>query len=107
MSSNCLVFHTSVGISSSPAAFLFFYLFFFSKTESSKPTRKNKTVETALRKPTRKPTEKTHEPITRIISKHLDIKLGPFTQEELDSVLRKIKNRKAAGLDEIGSYFTV
>ena len=43
----------------------------------------------------------THEPITRIISKQLDIKLGPFTQEELDSVLRKIKNRKAAGLDEI------
>ena len=41
------------------------------------------------------------EPITRIISKQLDIKLGPFTQGELDSVLRKIKNRKAAGLDEI------
>ena len=39
-----------------------------------------------------------HEPITRIISKQLDIKLG---QEELDSVLRKIKNKKAAGLDEI------
>ena len=31
----------------------------------------------------------------------MDIKLGPFTQEELDSVLRKIKNRKAAGLEEI------
>ena len=30
----------------------------------------------------------------------LDIKLGPFTKE-LDSVLKKIKNRKAAGLDEI------
>ena len=43
----------------------------------------------------------THETITRIISKQLDIKLGPFTQEELDSVLRKIKNRKVAGLDEI------
>ena len=43
----------------------------------------------------------TQEPITRIISKQLDIKLGPFTKEELDSVLRKIKNRKAAGLDEI------
>ena len=43
----------------------------------------------------------TLEPITRIISKQLDIKLGPFTKEELDSVLRKIKNRKAAGLDEI------
>ena len=37
----------------------------------------------------------------RIISKELDIKLGQFTQEELDSVLRKIKNRKAAGLNEI------
>ena len=31
----------------------------------------------------------------------MDIKLGPFTQEELDSILRKIKNRKAAGLDKI------
>ena len=47
------------------------------------------------------PPEVSHEPITRIISKQLDIKLGPFTQEELDSVLRKIKNRKAAGLDKI------
>ena len=47
------------------------------------------------------PSKVTHEPITRIISKQLDIKLGPFTQEELDSVLRKIKNRKAAGLDKI------
>ena len=47
------------------------------------------------------PPKVTHEPITRIISKQLDIKLGLFTQEELDSVLRKIKNRKAAGLDKI------
>ena len=47
------------------------------------------------------PSKVTHEPINRIISKQLDIKLGPFTQEELDSVLRKIKNRKPAGLDEI------
>ena len=39
--------------------------------------------------------------MTRIINKQFDIKLGPFTQVELDSVLRKIKNRKAAGLDEI------
>ena len=45
--------------------------------------------------------EFTHEPNTRIISKQLDIKIGPFTEEELDSVLRKIKNRKAAGLDKI------
>ena len=47
------------------------------------------------------PPKVTNEPITRIISKQLDIKLGPFTKEELDSVLRKVKNRKAAGLDEI------
>ena len=45
------------------------------------------------------PPKVTHEPVTRIISKQLDIKLGLFTLEELDSVLRKIKNRKAAGLD--------
>ena len=36
------------------------------------------------------PPKVTHEPITRIISKQLDIKLGPFTPEELNSVLRKI-----------------
>ena len=47
------------------------------------------------------PPKVTHEPIIRKISKQLDIKLGLFTQEELNSVLRKIKNRKAAGLDEI------
>ena len=46
------------------------------------------------------PPKVTHEPITRIICKQLDIKLGQFTLE-LDSVLRKIKNRKAAGLNEI------
>ena len=43
----------------------------------------------------------TQDPITRIISKQLDIKLGLITKEELDSVLRKIKNRKTSGLDEI------
>ena len=47
------------------------------------------------------PPKVTNEPITKIINKQLDIKLGPFTKEELDSVLRKIKNRKAAGLDGI------
>ena len=47
------------------------------------------------------PPKVTHEPITRIISEQLDIKLGLFTHEELHSVLRKILNSKAAGLDEI------
>ena len=47
------------------------------------------------------PPKVTNEPITRIISKQLGIKLGQFTQEELDPVLRKIRNRKAAGLDEM------
>ena len=35
------------------------------------------------------PPKVTHEPITRIISKQLDIKLGPFTQEKFNSALRK------------------
>ena len=37
------------------------------------------------------PPKITDEPITRIISKQLDIKLGPFNKEELDSVLKKLK----------------
>ena len=41
------------------------------------------------------------EPITKILCDQLDIKLEPFTQEELDAVLRKINNSKAAGLNEI------
>ena len=47
------------------------------------------------------PPKVTHEPITRIISKQLDIKLRPFTVEELWSALGKIKNRNAVGLHEI------
>ena len=37
----------------------------------------------------------------RIMNKQLDIKLGSLTQEEIDSVLRKNKNWKVVGLDEI------
>ena len=36
----------------------------------------------------------------KIINNQLDIKLGQFTQEH-DVVLRKIKSRKAAGLNKI------
>ena len=35
------------------------------------------------------------EPITKIISNQLDIKVGQFTREELDSVLRKLKKQKS------------
>ena len=41
------------------------------------------------------------KPITKIIDCQLNIKLGQFTQEELDVVLTKIKNRKTVSLDEI------
>ena len=41
------------------------------------------------------------KPIMKIINNELDIKLGQFTQEELNVVLIKITNRKAASLDEI------
>ena len=36
-----------------------------------------------------------------IVSNQLDIKLGQFMQEKIDIVLRKIKNRKTAGFDDI------
>ena len=48
-----------------------------------------------------KPRKVTYETITKIIGNQLDIKLGQFTLEELDSVLLKMKTTKAAGLDEI------
>ena len=48
-----------------------------------------------------KPPKLTDETITKIISNQLDIKLGQFTQEKLDLVQRKIKNRKAIGLDDM------
>ena len=47
-----------------------------------------------------KPLKVMHEPIMKIISNQLGIKLGQFKQEELYSVQRKIKNNKAAGFDE-------
>ena len=68
-------------------------------TESYQPRRTNTTMETSFWESTQKPPKSPHELITRIIRKQLDIKLGQFTLEELDSVLRKIKNRKAAGLE--------
>ena len=40
-------------------------------------------------------------PIIEIINILLNIKLGQFTEEELNVILTKIKSRKAAGLDEI------
>ena len=43
----------------------------------------------------------TDEPITKMINYQLDIKLGQFAQEELDVVLIKTKDRRAACLDEI------
>ena len=43
----------------------------------------------------------TDKPITKIINNQLDIKLGQFTQKELDVARTKFKNRKATGLNEI------
>ena len=41
------------------------------------------------------------QPIQPIISEELNIKKGPFSADELEVVLKKTKNRKAAGLDDI------
>ena len=48
-----------------------------------------------------KPPKVTDKSIMKIDNYQLDIKLGQFTQDKLDIVLTKIKNRKAASLDEI------
>ena len=42
----------------------------------------------------------TDRPLTKIVNNKLDIKPGQFIKKELNVVLAKIKNRKAAGLDE-------
>ena len=41
------------------------------------------------------------QPIQQIIDNELPIKKGPFSEEELETVLKKLKNKKAPGLDEI------
>ena len=43
----------------------------------------------------------TNKPIMKIINCQLEIKIGQFTQEQLNEVLRKIKDWKAAGFDKI------
>ena len=47
------------------------------------------------------PPKITDKNIQKISNSQLDIKLGHFTIDELETVLRAIKNRKAAGLDEV------
>ena len=39
--------------------------------------------------------------IEKCIEHELEIKTGPFNEPKLDLVLKKLKNKKAAGLDEI------
>ena len=49
------------------------------------------------------PPKTTDEHIQKVINDQLDVKLGDFMQRELDAALKKkkIKSRKAAGLEEI------
>ena len=47
------------------------------------------------------PAKITDKPTEKIIYSQLDNKLGQFTEEKLFVVLKKIKSRKAAGLDDI------
>ena len=51
--------------------------------------------------------EITDKPIHTIINDELDIKLRQFTEEEPDTVLKKIKIRKAAVLYEIPLRFGI
>ena len=49
-----------------------------------------------------KPTNNGNDHYKTILHK-LDIKLGPFTTNEIDIAIKNIKNGKATGLDEIPS----
>ena len=71
------------------------------QTVSYHARRTSTPVETTFRDCTRKTSKSYAESITKTINNLLDIKLEQFTQEELDLVLKKIKNRKAVELDEI------
>ena len=42
-------------------------------------------------------------PPTKIINNQEEVKLGQSTQEELNTVRTKIKNKKTAGVDEIST----
>ena len=48
-----------------------------------------------------KPHAISNKPTEKIINCQQDIKLGHFTEEERDTVLKKMKSRKAADFDEI------
>ena len=54
----------------------------------------NTDVERTFQESAWKPPKVTDKPIMKIINNQQDIKLGQFTQEELDVVRRKIKNWK-------------
>ena len=77
--------------------YIIVYIYIYIYEERIHLRKKQKHFENLLGKPPKV----THEAITKIISNKLDIKQGQFTQEELDTVLRKIKYRKAAGCNEI------
>ena len=69
---------------------------FESKTKSFQPRRKISEVEITFRKSVWKLLEISDKPIPKTISCRLVIRLGQFTEEELDSVVNKIKSRKVA-----------
>ena len=58
-------------------------------------------METTFQEFTGKTPKVKDEPDTKIICNQLHIELGQFTQEKPNVSLRKIKNLKAAGFDEI------
>ena len=47
------------------------------------------------------PLKITDKSIKEILNSQLDIKLRPFMKEELDAIQKKMKSRKAAGLNKI------
>ena len=75
------------------------------KTKSYLPRRKASKAERTFQESAWKPSwnHRTNLSKKKIINCQLNVKLGQFMEEKLDALLRKIKNRKVAGLNEIPS----
>ena len=66
-----------------------------SKTKSYQPRRKTSAVERRFRESAGKPFKNHGKRTKKIINDQLHIKLGQFTEEELDAILKKNKTLKS------------
>ena len=69
--------------------------YFKNKTKSCQPKRKTSKVERTFQGPTQKPSLNHKQTLSKkTINGQIDIKLGQFMEEEIDTVLKKWKTKK-------------